>query len=235
MLEQCGYYALGYVRQARPGGMKRKGNMIRILLLEDNAEYLQAISQLIGMQEDMQIVYRARQVNDLGVITEARPDIAILDIDMTGIDAIRCAEHISQTLPETGILILTVFEDDDKIFRAIMAGAHGYLLKKDEPDHIVNAIRRIRDGESIINGRIARRVLDYYGRKENFFKSDMERFNLTPREREILELIIEGIPHKVIADRCGISLHTLFTHTKNIYRKLNMHSRAQIAHYFGKR
>jgi len=209
--------------------------MIRILLLEDNAEYLQAISLLIGLHEDLRIVYRARQVQDLKVITEASPDIAILDIDMPGIDGIRCAEHISQTMPETGILILTVFEDDDKIFRAILAGAHGYLLKKDEPERIIDAIRRIHDGESIINGRIARRVLDYFGRKDLLLKSEMERFNLTPREREILEFIIEGMPHKIIADRCGIALHTLFTHTKNIYRKLNMHSRAEIAHYFGKR
>jgi DNA-binding NarL/FixJ family response regulator len=209
--------------------------MIRILLLEDNIEYLQAISLLIGMHEDLQIVYRARQVDDLNVLTDARPDVAILDIDLPGIDGIRCAAHISHTMPDTGILMLTVFEDDDKIFRSILAGAHGYLLKKDDPDRIIEAIRGIHAGESIINGRIARRVLEYVGRKDVLMKSEMERFNLTAREREILERIIEGIPHKIIADRCGISLHTLFTHTKNIYRKLNMHSRAEIAHYFGKR
>ena len=209
--------------------------MIRILLLEDNAEYLQAISRLISRHDDMQIVYRGQQVHDLLVLDEVKTDVAILDIDLPGIDGIHCAEHISNNMPDTGILMLTVFEDDDKIFRSILAGAHGYLLKKDDPDRIIEAIRSIHNGESIINGRIARRVLDYIARKNSLVKSEMERFNLTAREQEILERIIEGIPHKLIADRCGISLHTLFTHTKNIYRKLNMHSRAEIAHYFGKR
>ena len=151
---------------------------------------------------------------------------------MPGINGIEGIKIIKQELPEAGIFMLTVFEDEEKIFNSIKAGADGYLLKKDPPDKIIEAIKAIYNGESIMNGKIARKMLEYFKFKESNRQKELERYDLTRREKEILELLINGKSYKQIADVCSISMHTLFTHTKNIYNKLNIHSRAEIAAKF---
>ena len=126
----------------------------------------------------------------------------------------------------------SIFEDEEKIFNSIKAGALGYLLKKDPPEKIVEAIKGIYNGESIMNGKIARKMLEFFSRKESDRQQKLEQFNLTKREKEILQLLIDGKSYKHIADICNISLQTLFTHTRNTYNKLNIHSRAEIAAKF---
>lgn len=160
---------------------------------------------------------------------EAEPDVIILDIDLPVRNGIEGVKLIKEHLPNAGVFMLTVFEDEDKIFSSIKAGALGYLLKKDPPEKIVEAIKGIYNGESIMNGKIARKMLDFFSRKESDRQHKLEQFNLTKREKEILQLLIDGKSYKHIADICNISLQTLFTHTRNIYNKLNIHSRAEIA------
>ncbi|MBK8611714.1 MAG: response regulator transcription factor [Chitinophagaceae bacterium] len=206
--------------------------MIRVAIVEDNLSYLKAMQVLISSQPDMLMVYTAENLNELNALYHAEPDVVILDIDLpvrSGIEGVRL---IKDALPNAGVFMLTVFEDEDKIFSSIKAGALGYLLKKDPPEKIVEAIKGIYNGESIMNGKIARKMLDFFSRKENDRQQDLEQFKLTKREKEILQFLIDGKAYKNIADICSISLQTLFTHTRNIYNKLNIHSRAEIAARF---
>ena len=127
--------------------------------------------------------------------------------------------------------MLTVFEDDEKIFGAIKAGANGYLLKKDSPQKILDAIKELSEGKSSMNGLIAKKVMEYFHKKKLIPK--IEDFHLSRREQEILELLIEGLTYKEIAARCFISPETMNSHVKNIYQKLNVHSRAEATARFG--
>lgn len=206
--------------------------MIRVGLVEDNLSYLKAMQALINSQPELLLVYTGENLLDINALCNTLPDVVILDIDLPGLSGIEGVKMIKGKMPETGVFMLTVFEDDDKIFNSIKAGADGYMLKKDSPEKIVEAIKAINRGESIMNGKVARKMLDFFSRKENERHRELEQYNLTKREKEILEFLIRGKSYKQIADTCSISIQTLFTHTKNIYNKLNIHSRAEIAAKF---
>ncbi|MBS1921155.1 MAG: response regulator transcription factor [Bacteroidetes bacterium] len=207
--------------------------MIRVALIEDNLSYLKAMQALIGSKTDLLLVYTAENLKNIDQLCQASPDVIILDIDLPGINGIEGVRFLRDNKITAGIFMLTVFEDDEKIFSAIKAGADGYLLKKDPPDKIIEAIEAVYRGESIINGRVARKMLDYFAGKGTTNQKELEQYNLTKREKEILQLLIAGKPYKLIAEECNISMQTLFSHTKNIYNKLNIHSRAEIAARFG--
>ena len=206
--------------------------MIRVAIAEDNLSYLKAMQALIRSQADMLLVYTGENLFEMNTLVDALPDVVILDIEMPGMNGIEGVKIIKQKIPFAGIFMLTVFEDEEKIFNSIKAGADGYLLKKDPPVKIIEAIKAIYNGESIMNGTIARKMLDYFKWKEGNRQKELEQYNLTRREKEILELLISGKSYKQIADICSISMQTLFTHTRNIYNKLNIHSRAEIAAKF---
>lgn len=206
--------------------------MIRVALIEDNQAYLKAMQALIGTRPDMLLVYTSEDLLEINGLIHAQPDVVILDIDLPGISGIEGVKMIKEKLPQTGVFMLTVFEDEDKIFTSIKAGADGYLLKKDSPEKITEAITAVYHGESMINGKIARKMLDYFNRAETHRNNELEKYHLTRRETEILNHLISGKSYKQIADQCSISIQTLFTHTKNIYNKLNIHSRAEIAARF---
>ncbi len=206
--------------------------MIRVALIEDNLSYLKAMQALVGTRPDMLLVYTSDSLLELNALIRAAPDVVMLDIDLPGINGIEGVKMIKEKLPQTGVFMLTVFEDEDKIFNSIKAGADGYLLKKDAPEKISEAITAVYNGESIMNGKIARKMLDYFNRSEKRRHKELEQYHLTRRETEILHHLIAGKSYKQIADECGISIQTLFTHTKNIYNKLNIHSRAEIAAKF---
>lgn len=193
---------------------------------------MKAMQALIGSKPELLIVYTAENLNNISGLLETFPDVIILDIDLPGTNGIEGVRMVREKNSEAGIFMLTVFEDDDKIFNAIKAGADGYLLKKDPPEKIIEAIDTVYRGESIINGRVARKMLDYFSGKESIKQKELEQYNLTKREKEILQMLIAGKSYKLIADDCCISLQTLFSHTKNIYNKLDIHSRAEIAARF---
>jgi DNA-binding NarL/FixJ family response regulator len=206
--------------------------MIRVGLVEDNLSYLKAMQALISNQLNLLLVYTAENLLDIGSLYNALPNVVILDIDLPGVSGIDGVKMIKTKLPSAGIIMLTVFEDEEKIFDSIKAGAHGYLLKKDPPEKIIEAVNAIHCGESILNGRIARKMLDFFNRKEIDKQRNLQQYNLTKREKEILQLLISGKSYKQIAETCSISIQTLFSHSKNIYNKLNIHSRSEIAAKF---
>lgn len=207
--------------------------MIRLAIIEDNISYRTAIELYIKIIEDITIVYIDSSVKGLLKDTTLKPDVVMMDIDLGKESGIEGVQKIKEIYPAAGIFMLTVFEDDEKIFQSIKAGALGYLLKKDSPEKIIEAIYNIYKGESVMNGQIARKVLDYFS-KPKVATPDIETYHLTKRETEILSLLMDGLSYKEIAAKCFISIDTLNSHIRKVYTKLNVHSRSEIAAKFRK-
>jgi DNA-binding NarL/FixJ family response regulator len=146
------------------------------------------------------------------------PQVILLDVGLPGMDGIAGLRLFREALPATALIILTVFEDDDKIFRAICAGASGYLLKTAPVRDIAAAIRDTLDGGSPMNSRIARRVLTMFSK----LAPEQKDYGLTAREKEILQHMVAGCIKKEIADRMSLSVHTVNTHMRHIYEKLHV-------------
>lgn len=206
--------------------------MIRVAIVEDNLSFMKAMQVLISGQPDMLLVFTAESLATIGTLYTTGADVVIMDIDLPVVSGIEGVRLIRKNLPSAAIFVLTVFEEEEKIFESVKAGAQGYLLKKDPPERIIEAIYAVHKGESILNGKIARKMLEYFSDQDSKRKQQLDVYSLTRREKEILLLLIDGKSYKMIADSCNISMQTLFTHVRNIYNKLDIHSRAEIAAKF---
>ncbi len=157
-------------------------------------------------------------------INRESPDVVLLDINLPRMNGIECARKLKALVPSAQILMLTVYEDSEKIFKSLLAGASGYLLKRTPRDELLSAIRQVHEGGSPMTSYIARKVV------QSFYQSPAERSEtegLSPREREVLELLARGYFYKEITEALGISMSTVNTHVRRIYEKLHVHSRAQ--------
>ena len=207
--------------------------MVRLALIEDNTEYRSTLSKILQRNADIAIVHLMDDCEEMIPYFEVdMPDLVIMDIDLPGISGIEGVWQLRQRWPDLKVLMLTVFEEPEKIFGAIKAGANGYLLKKDPPDRIMNAIFSLLNGEASMNGIIAAKVMEYFKQLADA-EPKLDEYRLTEREKEILYKLMEGLGYKQIASQCGIARDTLNTHMKSIYRKLNVHSRAEVAARFG--
>ncbi len=207
--------------------------MIHIALIEDNFQYRTAVSIILQLNENLKLIHKMEDCKDLMPLFQSqKPDVVLMDIDLPGISGIEGVYQIKKKWPDIKVLMLTVFEDNDKIFGAIKAGANGYLLKKDAPQKILDAIEGVYRGESPMNGMIAAKVLEYFHHSHQQ-NTVLHESHLTDREKEILLLLIKGLSYKEIASSIFISVETLNSHIKNIYRKLNVHSRSELASRFG--
>lgn len=208
--------------------------MLNIAIIEDNPQYRTAISIILQLNENFRLIHKLENCNEMtGRFEVEKPDVVLMDIDMPGINGIQAVWDIKKKWPDMKVLMLTVFEDEEKIFGAIKAGANGYLLKKDSPQKILDAITAVSNGESPMNGMIAAKVIEYF-QNEKKKSASFEESGLTEREKEVLHLLMQGLSYKEISSKIFISVETLNSHIKNIYRKLNVHSRAEIAAKFGK-
>lgn len=153
--------------------------------------------------------------------TESPPSVVLMDIGLPGMDGIEGVREVRRRAPSTRVVMFTVHEDDDRVFEAICAGASGYLLKPSSSDELRVAVEEMRRGGAAINARIARRVLDLF---QNL-AAPRHDYGLTEREREVLGLLVDGLSKKQIAARLILSEHTIHSHVRNIYEKLEVHSR----------
>ncbi len=209
--------------------------MIRLAIIEDNKEYRNALSKILQRNSNIDIIHEMDNCKEMIPYFEVDlPDVVIMDIDLPEISGIEGVWRLKQKWPEIKVLMLTVFEESEKIFGAIKAGANGYLIKKDPPDKILNAIISLKNGEAIMNGIIASKVLEYF-KKQADAMPRLDEYHVTEKEKEILDKLIEGLGYKQIASECSIARETLNTHMKNIYRKLNVHSRGEVAAMFSGR
>jgi DNA-binding NarL/FixJ family response regulator len=208
-------------------------DMIRLAIIEDNTDYRNTLSKILQRNTEIQVIHELDNCTEMIPYFESNvPDVVVMDIDLPEISGIEGVWQLKQKWPDMKVLMLTVFEEANKIFGAIKAGANGYLFKKDPPDRILNALFSLQGGEAIMNGIIAAKVIDYF-KKQADAAPNMNEYHLTEKEKEILNKLVQGLGYKQIASDCSIARETLNTHMKNIYRKLDVHSRAEVAARFG--
>ncbi len=198
-------------------------NPIKILLFDDNARIRDSLALLFSTQEgfEWQGAYRdATEVMDLMEVYA--PDVVLMDIDMPGINGIEAVRAIRKKYPEQVIMMLTTFDDNDRIFDAICAGAVGYIIKSKSLAYLINAVREAHQGGSPMSPSVARKVLQLFQQKNA--PADREAFNLSDREREVLQHLVNGKAYKMIAADMKLSYDTVHSHIKNIYKKLHVNS-----------
>ena len=194
---------------------------IRIGIYEDNESLRDALSLLVQTTDNFELAGAYGDcLNIEQQIATHRPHVVLMDIDLPGMSGIEATLRLHRQFPETDVLMLTVFEDDDYVFEAIRAGATGYLLKKTAPSRILAAIQEVYEGGAPMSPGIARRVMQ--SMHQSTAPNDLDQ--LTPREATILSLLAAGNSYKMVAAEAGISIDTARTHIKRIYEKLHVHS-----------
>jgi DNA-binding NarL/FixJ family response regulator len=199
---------------------------IRVAIFEDNDALRETLSHLI---QGSGLLTFAGAYPDCREVVENcakdKPDIIVMDIDMPGCTGIEATRMVKSKFPEVNVMMLTVFEDRDKIFDALRAGATGYLLKKSSAIQIIEAITELANGGSPMSGEIARKVLEFFTRPE-FEKNN--QYVLSEREMDIIQCLVKGDSYKMIADHCCITIGTVRTHINHIYRKLAVNSKSEV-------
>lgn len=196
--------------------------MIKIVVFEDRSNLRESLQLLLQSEKEFELVQMFPNCKNADEHVKAlQPDVVLMDIDMPEVNGIEGVKMIKAARPETQIIMLTVFEDDEKIFESIKAGADGYLLKKSIPKELINAIyNAVIDGAAISPG-IATKLLNAFRGNTSTKK---ETFSLSKREKEVLELLTRGYSYKKIAGDLFVSIDTIGTHIKNIYSKLQVNS-----------
>jgi DNA-binding NarL/FixJ family response regulator len=196
---------------------------IRVALYEDNSYMRESLSKLLEVFPEFELTSAyANAMNILENVREHSPEVILMDIDMPGISGIEAVEKVHGEYPEIKILMQTVFEDEEKIFSSICAGAVGYMLKKTKPLEILEAIREAKQGGSPMTPVIATKVLKMF--RQYSPPSKDEKINLSDREKEVLSALTQGKSYKMIGESCSISIDTVRFHIKRIYEKLHVHS-----------
>ena len=196
--------------------------MIKIAIFDDHLHRREALKLLIGLEKEMQCMGDFENCENLtDHLSIDVPDVVLMDIDMPKVNGIDGVKLIKKNFSDTYIIMQTVFEDDEKIFSSILAGADGYILKKAPPEKLIEGIYDVVNGGAPMTATVARRVLELF-QKQNF--QSREKFDLSERELEILRLLVKGLSHKMIAPELHISVYTVNNHIKNIYQKLHVHS-----------
>jgi DNA-binding NarL/FixJ family response regulator len=194
--------------------------LIRVLVYDDNKTRQEALKLLIENQDDMTFVGAFENCSHvIEDIKTLLPDVVLMDIDMPLVNGIEGLKLIRQHAPQVLIIMQTVFEDDEKIFKAIRAGAHGYFVKKTPPAKLIEGIREVVEGGAPMTASVARKVLEVFHEQKGG-----NQFDLTPRELETLSMLMKGMSYKMIADACKVTFHTVNAHCKSIYEKLHVHS-----------
>jgi DNA-binding NarL/FixJ family response regulator len=214
-------------------GKRRKPMSIRVSIVEDNNRVRSSLARLIELSDGFQCVSEHATGEDaVAGLPNAKPDVVLMDINLPGMNGVSCVRQIKPLLPDTQIVMLTVYENTDLIFQALSAGASGYWLKQTPPADLLTAVREVHGGGSPMTGHIARKVVASF---QQSGKSAQEFENLTPREREVLDHLAKGFLYKEIADAMSISYDTVHTHIRKIYEKLHVRSRTEaVAKHLGR-
>ena len=200
--------------------------MIKICIVEDNDKIRGLIQRYLDMQEDLACKAAMESVEDMLVYLEEkeRPDVLLMDIQLPGMSGIEGIGIIKEKYPEIEIIMLTVYHDSHKIFDSLKAGASGYLLKHTSLPEIKESIEKLASGGAPMSPQIARKVIQYFNKPD---KKEVES-DLTPREQDIVNGLVDGLSYKLIADRFDISIDTVRAHIRNIYKKLHVNSKAEV-------
>lgn len=212
------------VRHTTPGASPAV--KIRVSIVEDDARVRSGLVQLINLSEGFQCVsHHANAELALTDLPAAKPDVVLMDINLPGVNGVECVRQLKPQLPNTQIVMLTVYEETEMIFKALTAGATGYLLKQTLPADLLTAIRDVHRGGSPMTSHIARKIVASFQQQPAAPSRGLE--NLTPREQEVLDHLAKGFLYKEIADALGISYDTVHAHIRRIYEKLQVRSRTE--------
>jgi DNA-binding NarL/FixJ family response regulator len=190
---------------------------VGIVIFEDNDRLRESLSYLIGNSGEYKLLADRNDCSEADTLVRVyQPDVVLMDIDMPGVNGIDGIKLVKEARPQTAVIMYTVFEDDEKLFKCLCAGANGYLLKKTPPQKLFEAIREVIEGGAPMSPSVANKVL------RSFHHTKPIEYNLTKREEEVLSLLIKGSPVKIIASELKISTETARSHLKNIYNKLHV-------------
>lgn len=201
-----------------------KSDFHNIWLIEDNAHFRRTMQWLVNRTSGMKCTYAFESCEEalVKLENEVKPELILLDINLPGMNGIQGIEKIKSISPDTHIVILTVYDDNEKVFDALCAGASGYLLKDSSPEKIIAGIEEALAGGAPMSMKIAHKVLEIF----SLLKPKKSNYGLTSREKELLQLMTTGMTRQQIADKLFISFHTVTTHLKNIYSKLHVNSKS---------
>ena len=207
--------------------------MIKVGIVEDNKTVREGFETLLNRTPGFQCVCTAGTVAEaLKKIPKAHPDVVLMDIQLPDSNGVECTARIKEMMPAIHIVIVTVYEDSEVIFRALRAGACGYLLKRAQPEKVIAAIQEAHEGGVPMTPEIARKVIGQF-RGQATTAEQVE--SLSDREREVLEMVMHGLGNKAIADRMGVTVAAVKWHLQHIYEKLHVHSRTEAALKFQQR
>src|SRR5688572_6262923 len=199
---------------------------IRVCTFADNTQLRESLFTMIAASDGFVCVGSFANCDDVtDKVSSVKPDVILMDIELPGTNGIDAVRLIKLKFPESKILMETIFEDDDKVFQSICNGAEGYILKSTPPQEILDAITEIHEGGAPMTPAIALKVMRMF--KQNLSANKDDSFNLSSREKEILKCLVEGMSYKLIASHCFISIDTVHGHIKNIYKKLQVHSKSE--------
>jgi len=204
---------------------------LRLVIAEDETVTREMLARLLALEDDIEVVGTARDGKLALSVTRAQnPDVLLTDIGMPEIDGIQVTETLRRELPTVGVVILTIYNDDERVFAAIKAGARGYVLKDSQPEEIIAAVRAVGRGEALLHPSLITRVLAEFSRISAQRAADNRVFaELTDREREVLTEIGKGKRNRDIAETLFISEKTVKNHISSIFFKLEVNSRAEAA------
>ena len=199
--------------------------MIRIAIVDDDEGLRDTLQACVSIEPGLRCVSLCSSAAEaLDCLPKEKPDVVLMDINMKGMDGIECTHRLKALLPHVHVIMLTIFEDADKIFAALSAGANGYLLKRLAPLKLADSIKEVIEGGSPMSAPIARKVVHYFHASK---AATDECAHLTKREQEVLQGLAKGLAYKQICAQMGVSMSTVRTYIGRIYEKLHVHSRTE--------
>ena len=205
---------------------------IRCLLVDDHTLFRQGVRRLLESESDFEIVGESPDAGDaVDKARDLRPDVVLMDIGMPGLSSFEATRHIKKNRPETKVLYLTMYEDEDYLLQCLEVGAAGYVLKDTPAPQLVSAVRDVYRGGKYLSSQVLGKLVEDFRSRVRDTRMQPRMSTLTPREREILKLLAEGNSVKEIAVLLGLSVKTVEAHTFNLMRKLDIHNKAQLVTY----
>ena len=198
--------------------------MIKVTIIEDHPDFREGLAYLLNATEGFECIDVFGSAEEAVQNISEQTEVVLQDIGLPGISGIESVVLLKKKLPDIKIIMLTVFDDDDNILKAIIAGADGYLLKKTSPQKILSALQEALTDGSPMTPSIAKKVIELF---RNYVPKKTEEFSLSKRESEVLELIVNGSNNKEVSEKLFISIETVRNHIRHIYEKLHVHSKSE--------